>query len=124
MKTLKFNRELYSKTALLKAAYNYTDRAYLHLDADEMYYYVTIEPKTEQADIREQDFMNEMLAQSVRHVVYCGTKNIRELLFARAMGTSVITRDEPDKQLETDEMEFQESDILKDWFSADEENKN
>ena len=35
MKELKYNRELYSKTALIKAAYNFTDRAYLHLDADE-----------------------------------------------------------------------------------------
>ena len=37
MKELKFNKELYSKIALIKAAYNYTDIAYLHLDADEKY---------------------------------------------------------------------------------------
>lgn len=44
---MKFRRELYSKIALIKAAYNYTDIAYIHLDADESYYYVTIEPKEE-----------------------------------------------------------------------------
>lgn len=39
MKQIKFNRELYSKTALIKASYNFTDQAYVHLDADENYYY-------------------------------------------------------------------------------------
>lgn len=47
MKELKYNRELYSKTALIKAAYNFTDKAYLHLDADEKYYYVSISEKQE-----------------------------------------------------------------------------
>lgn len=34
MRQLKYNKELYSKIALIKAAYNFTDRAYVHLDAD------------------------------------------------------------------------------------------
>lgn len=37
---LVFSRDLYSKIALLKAAYNFTDKAYVHLDADEKSYYV------------------------------------------------------------------------------------
>ena len=35
MNKLKFNKELYSKTALIKAAYNFTDKAYVHLDSDD-----------------------------------------------------------------------------------------
>ena len=34
MSLMKFRKELYSKVALIKAAYNYTDQAYVHLDAD------------------------------------------------------------------------------------------
>lgn len=45
MRQLKYNRELYSKIALIKAAYNFTDRAYVHLDADEQYYYVSLNAK-------------------------------------------------------------------------------
>lgn len=82
---MKFNREMYSKIALIKAAYNFTDKAYIHLDADDNYYYVTIEPK-EDEEVSEKDFINEMLTQSVRHEVYQQTKNIRELLLARACG--------------------------------------
>ena len=47
MRQLKYNRELYSKIALIKAAYNFTDRAYVHLDADEKYYYVSLNAKNE-----------------------------------------------------------------------------
>lgn len=118
MKEMKFNRELYSKIALIKAAYNFTDVAYIHLDADEDYYYVTVEAKKEEYEINKYDFINEMLTQSVRHEVYQQTKNIRELLLARAMATSVIV----DESLLDDERDdtFTEDEILKDWFLANE----
>jgi His-Xaa-Ser system protein HxsD len=127
MNCIKFRKELYSKISLIKAAYNFTDRAYVHLDADDSYYYVTVEAKDSAQDVCEQEFLNEMLAQSVRHEVYQQTKNIRELLLARAMATSVIVdeelvNDEPvnDEQDES----FAEDEILKDWFAANEENTN
>lgn len=62
---LKYNRELYHKIALIKVAYNFTDRAYLHLDVDEDFYYVSIYSKNECEDICAQEFENEILAQSV-----------------------------------------------------------
>lgn len=120
---MKFRKELYSKTALIKAAYNFTDIAYLHLDADDLYYYVNVEFKDSKNALTEQDFVNEMLTQSVRHEVYQQTKNIRELLLARAMATSVIV----DENLIDDEKfedVFTEEEILKDWFAANEEGKN
>ena len=82
---MKFSKELNSKTALIKAAYNFTDSAYVHLDADEQYYYVELEPKSGSDKIDEHDFVNEMLAQSVRHEIFQQTKHIRELLYARAV---------------------------------------
>lgn len=121
---MRFRKELYSKIALIKAAYNYTDIAYVHLDADEHYYYVTIEPKVSGQTVSKLDFENEMLTQSVRHEVYQQTKNIRELLLARAMATSVIV----DKNLDDDASQQDEvltdDNILKDWFTANEKTKN
>lgn len=117
-KKWKFNRELYSKIALMKAAYNYTDTAYIHLDADEKYYYVDIKPKDENKTISEQEFANEMLAQSVRHEVYLQTKNIRELLVARAVSTSMVDNDmDQEEHLRT--TPYSEDNILKDWFDKD-----
>lgn len=114
MKKLKFNRNLYSKVALLKAAYNFIDRAYIHLDVDEKYYYVIIKEKNDEVKIDEDQFLNEILTQSVRHEIYKQTKDIRELMLARALATSVIEIEEKEKSISTDE--HSENEILKDWF--------
>lgn len=119
MSEFKFCKELYSKIALIKAAYNFTDAAYVHLDADEQYYIVIIEPKNDKDTINEKDFVNEMLAQSVRHEIFLQTKNIRELLYARAVASSIVT-DEELLDSPADEVTFSENEILKDWFAQDE----
>lgn len=122
MKQLKYNKELYSKVALIKAAYNFTDRAYVHLDADQDYYYVTISAKTENLEPSNDEFENEMLAQSARHEIYLQTKNIRELMLARAVATSVVAPKE-DGEVDIDgvsDNDFFEDEILKDWFDANE----
>ena len=114
-----FNRELYPRIALLKAAYNYTDKAFVHLDADDKFYYVELEMKSAADNVSEKEFTNEMLVQSVRHEVYRQTKNIRELMLARAMATTIMAdTDSEHSDIETDE--YTESEILKDWFAEDE----
>ena len=119
---MKFRKELYPKVALLKAAYNYTDKAFIHLDADAEYYYVYFEMKDNLPNIKEKEFVNEMLAQSVRHEIYLKTKNIRELLYARAMATSVVyDTDENDLPSEDNLPQFEVNEILQDWFSSDED---
>ena len=123
MRKMKFSKELYSKTALIKAAYNFTDSAYVHLDADEQYYYVELEPKSGSDKIDEHDFVNEMLAQSVRHEIFQQTKHIRELLYARAVASSVIV-DESLIEDSSDETPYTEDEILKDWFAEDEKNNS
>lgn len=118
---MKFRKELYPKVALIKAAYNFTDVAYVHLDADDSYYYVTLSPKQGiDAEVDERSFVNEMLAQCVRHEIYLQTKNIRELLLARAMATSVIV-DEDSIDSDNQTEAFAEEDILRDWFSGHED---
>lgn len=121
---ISFNKELYSKIALIKAAYNYLDVAYVHLDADNTYYYVEIEKKNDESKITEQGFINEMLAQSVRHEIYCQTKSIRELMLARTMASSIIIDEENTECLDDIDRKYDENEILKDWFVANEEVEN
>ena len=121
MKEFKFNKELYPKISLIKAAYNFTDVAYVHLDADDKYYYVTLEGKNDNI-VSDDDFVNEMLAQCVRHEIYVQTKSIRELLLARAMATSVILEDGL-KEDDNEDCPFDENEILRDWFINDENDK-
>lgn len=119
----KFNRELYSKIALIKAAYNFTDRAFIHLDSDADYFYVYLDMKAGTDPISEKEFTNEMLAQSVRHEIYLQTKNIRELLLARSMATTVVTDAQVSSGDDLFEDEYHEQDILKDWFVENDKTK-
>ena len=73
----KFNKELYSKEDLIKTSYRFIDDFYIHLDVDENYYYVNIQAKDDKT-LCEEEFVNEMLVQQTRSIIYKETKNIRE----------------------------------------------
>lgn len=112
----KFSKALYPKIALLKSAYSFTDRAYIHLDADKENYIVRIEYKDDnQFDYHE--FENEMLSQTVRYEVYRQTKELRRLTVARALASTIIE--------ETSDQEIIEEDVdidnvLQNWFDKNE----
>lgn len=114
---LTFSKEIYPKSALIKAAYNFTDRAYLHLDAVGDHYTVEFTPKQGCENISNEEFINEMLCQCVRHTVYEQTKVVRELLTARAMASTVIGQpDTSDIASESVSVAENEQEILTDWF--------
>ena len=68
----------------------------------------------------EKEFVNEMLVQSIRHEVYLETKNIRELLLARAMSTSIVAETDSSEDVVVENEEYSENEILKDWFDENE----
>lgn len=114
-----FSKELYPKIALLKAAYSFIDSAYVHLDADERNWIVTLAMKgqNDSNSVSESDFVNEMLIQSLRHEVYEQTKNIREMLYARSVASSLVVKDKEATVGNSEEGEtVSENDILHDWF--------
>lgn len=117
--TFKYNREIYPRTALIKAAYHFTDVAYLHLDCDRNYYLVIIEPKKGH-QVKEQDFENEILAQLARYEIFRQTREIREISLARAMASSVVQEKTSDNSSEGDE-DIPADTILKDWFDTHEQ---
>lgn len=112
----KFNKELYSKEDLIKTSYRFIDDFYIHLDADENYYYVNIQAK-EDKTLHEEEFINEMLVQQTRNIVYKETNNIREMIYARAMASTLIQEEQEDIDQDEDNID----DILVDWFDKYEE---
>ena len=113
----RFSKQLYPKIALLKSAYSFTNRAYLHLDQDEEDYIVRIEYKgDDRFDV--QAFQNEMLTQTVRYEILRQTKDIRRLTLARALASTVI--EDASVQEEDEKDDFDVDDVLRDWFANDE----
>lgn len=109
----KFAKNVYPKSALIKSAYSFTDRAYLHLDEDEKEYTVSIIYK-DGCSFDYHEFENEMLAQTVRYEIYRQTKDIRKLTVARALASTVIEKLPDDDTIEDSEIDI--NSILTDWF--------
>lgn len=114
----RFSKKIYSKSVLLKSAYNFTDKAYLHLDEDGNNYMVNIIFK-DKCVFNYHDFENEMLAQAVRNAVYEQTKDIRRLTVARALASTVIEKT-PDCETDENDSNIDINDILTDWFECNE----
>ena len=114
-----FSKELYSKNALLRAAYRFTNDYYVHLTADNECYIVEMTSKESAADnkLSKDDFTNEILAQTVRENVFKETKELRTLIMARAFASSVIDNS-CDKEAEYSTEE--DENILRDWFEQNE----
>lgn len=87
-----FNKEIYTREALIKAAYKFSDKAYIHLDMDDIYYLVDVDIKPGNEEITEKEFINAMLSEMLRIQISKDTKNIRELIFARALASTVIEK--------------------------------
>lgn len=110
----KYSKDIYSKSALLKAAYAFTDIAYVHLDSENRYYIVEITKKNNDVIFSEEEFKNELLSQMVKETIRNETKNVRELVLARAFSSTLISEECEENIDQLDNYELDE--ILEDWF--------
>ena len=109
-----YSKEVYSREVLLKAAYAFTDVLYIHLDADKEKYKVALRTKTgdSEEDIYEA-FENELIAQENRRIISEKTKNIREMIVARSLSSTMVNMDVED---DSEMNDYNADDILVDWF--------
>ena len=118
---LKFKKELYTKEAVMKAAYHFIDKSYIHVDYLDGDFIIEIIGKNENNDDSiALEFENELLAQAVRYQVYAQTHTIREILMARAMSSTITgSNSELEEALPSESVDSLES-ILTDWFEKNE----
>lgn len=115
-KKFHFSKKLYSKEAVMKAAYTFIDDFYLHLDCNTEEYLVEIESREEKKELNEKTFLNEVLIQETRRMIDERTKDIREMIYARAMASTVIEEHPLEEPKEVEDTER----ILVDWFEENE----
>ena len=88
---------VYDLKTVLKTAYWFTDRAYLHLQfGEERKIEVRLRAKRSDVDLESLvgDFMNDLLEQRLRELVAAETEGIRDLIFAHALSkTPLLHRD-------------------------------
>ena len=120
-------KDIYPSECVLKAAYTFLDKVYVHVDEDNKHWVVDLEAKSnyEFGERQlEKDFENELVAQAVRLSVFKRTHTLREILLARAMSSSLIDSEDPlikvdveDEAVSNDQLQH----ILKDWCERHEE---
>ena len=110
---IKYPEDISPKEVLIKAAYRFLDRAYIHVTKDNGDFVVSITPKGNEDTLSSGEFDNEMLAQAARYIVAAKTKNIREITIGRAMASTII--EENSVQEEPEDVSNIDN-ILKDWF--------
>lgn len=113
------SKTLFSPEVLLKAAYAFIGSVYIHFDEDQDDWIIGMEPKD--GDLPKDivaKFENELLSQAVRLHVFRRTKSIREMLFARALSSTLVMEDDPVAAINEEQDISQEelSGIMRDWF--------
>lgn len=126
---IQYSKEFYSKEALLKAAYHFTDKAYVYLGVDGNSFFVDFAAKDGaefNIDKLENEFKNELLAQVIHQTVSKETTTLRELLVARALSSTMVdesttsnvnTDNGPMSVAAQNELDA----IAKDWFDENQE---
>ena len=119
---IRVDKSIYSKQVLLKTAYSFSDRAYLHLSQDDHSWIIQWTDMPDQ-EVRPEMFENEMLSQQLREELVEKTKDIRTLLLSRAFASSALeikeeVGDIDDTAVEVPDFDVEENaaDILKGWF--------
>ena len=116
------SRELYDREVVLKTAYIFTEKAYLHIESNEENWIIHMKMKPRMEAVSPAEFENALISEMVRLSVYRRTHTLRELLMGKALSTSVIEHDNPIREIASEQETSQEElqDILQDWFEKNE----
>lgn len=111
-----FNADLYPKEVIIKTAYFFTDKCYVHLDLSDNKYQIMLNSKSNESDeSMEKRLNNEIINQLARYMVSVKTSEIRQLIMGRAFASSMIVNKKDIPEYKSDYIPKAES-ILKDWF--------
>jgi len=93
MRLVTVDTSIYSLKAVLKSAYSFTARAYLHLQyRDATVIEVRIRPKraTEDPESVVFDFLNDLIDQRLRDLIAAETEQTRDLILAHALSKTCL----------------------------------
>lgn len=114
---LYINSQINTHQDILKTSYNFVNNCYINLDENECNFMVKIEPKKGNLlsiEELEKEFQNELIIQQTRCIISKESKNIRELIMARAFYSAYL--EEPEIITQIDNISYKIDDIAKDVF--------
>ena len=121
MAEITISKTLYPLITIKKAIANYMQDVYIKLEEDENSIIILMQLQKNDEDLEKivGEFYNELLRESLRYNISCETKNLRELLIARALYTTCIDEAEKEETLEEqNDEEFNIDEIAVNWFDT------
>lgn len=110
---MRFDKAIYEKQVLLKTAYSFIDRVYIHLSQSETEWIVSWKLKGN-CRIAPDEFENELIQQQLRFELIKENNDIRKILLGRAMASTLIEK--PSEAKPTSTGSYSANDILRGWF--------
>ena len=121
--TFRLQTAIYPTIVVLKAAYIFIDRYYVGLSMNRGDIVVSMRGKASavnETDVGE--FYNELLNQLLRLYVQRETKNIRELIMARALHLACLETEDDGGTPDDDTGGYRLDEIIQDWCAESVEN--
>ncbi len=112
--TILLDKTIYNREVLLKTAFMQTDNFYIHLSQDNNNWIVVLKGKT--AEVMECSFENELIRQQCQYDLLIESREIRKILLARAMASTIIDEPVSQGQEDTGTASFDMSGIMKGWY--------
>lgn len=97
---IKLNLDVYPLEVSMKASYNFIEQTYIFFEkVSEKIYEIEFETKNDNTNLDKviSEFKNELLHESIRKNISQETKNIREIILARALYGFALENDISDK---------------------------
>ena len=116
---------MFRKDSIIKAAFAFVDKAYIHIEEDDSNWIINMDLKDNIIDSNKipAEFENELLIQEVRLNVYNKTHILRELLLARALTSTFVDSEDSLERIQCSQVDDIPEDelehILMDWFDKD-----
>ena len=110
---MRFDKAIYEKQVLLKAAYSFIDRVYIHLSQSETEWIVSWKLKGD-CRLDPQEFENELIQQQLRFQLIIESSDLRKILLGRAMASTLIEK--PSEAKPAIIGNHSANDILRGWF--------
>lgn len=124
--SIMISKKLYPLISVKKAIANFMDKAYVILDESKDNILLQLQIYDENINIEKiiGEFYNELLRESIRYEVQAETKELRELIVARALYTTCVEVDDGEKNIESNyksnsienDEDYSIDDIAVNWF--------
>lgn len=116
-------KALYPSAVLMRSAYSFIDRVYIHFSATDDSWVVTFSKKDSDCciEVLAKEFENTLISHTLREIISEKTKTLREIILARSLTSTYVDEEDPVLKIRAEQEDVSAEEllqILKNWFEV------